>query len=258
MIYSTNLSEHKWSVVFQKDLTVADGGKRSRPTAEGALAGLLRRRVDSLPASVAWRQVWTSHPAVVPHVEVPSGKGQVLIRQRVHVGSRQHRNDEDRTYQMESALRCSIGSRFSSRYTSVVKETSVSWAELKLVTVRPGMPKHRKTDKKIDWYGASGQYLRNVYLSQRHVGRIKSPTCRENTSKDPALAVLDRGALVFMVLLQDFHTPAPNCWTGSIRVDSRPVSRHDAAIIYRVDLDKNRRRFSVAEKTETLTVCFHL
>ena len=89
-------------------------------------------------------------------------------------GSRQHHSDEDRTYQMESALRWSIGSRFSSRYTSVVKETSVSWAELKLVTVRPGMPKHRKTDTETDWYGVSGQYLRDVNLSWRHVRGIES------------------------------------------------------------------------------------
>lgn len=73
-MYSTNLSEHKRSVMFEEDLTVADSSERSGATAEGALAGLLRRGVDSLPASIAWRQVWTSHPAVAPHMEVPSGK----------------------------------------------------------------------------------------------------------------------------------------------------------------------------------------
>lgn len=60
--------------MFEVDLPIADSGKRSRATAEGALARLLRCGVDSLPASIAWRQVWTSHPAVVPHMEVPSGK----------------------------------------------------------------------------------------------------------------------------------------------------------------------------------------
>lgn len=60
--------------MFEVDLTVADSSKRSRAAAEGALAGLLRRGVNSLPAAIACRQVWTSHPAVVPHMEVPSGK----------------------------------------------------------------------------------------------------------------------------------------------------------------------------------------
>lgn len=60
--------------MLEEDLTIADGSERSGATAEGALAGLLRCGVDSLPASVACRQVWTSHPAVVPHVEVPSGQ----------------------------------------------------------------------------------------------------------------------------------------------------------------------------------------
>lgn len=72
---STNLCKHKRGVVFEEDLTVADSGERGGAAAEGALAGLLRCGVDSLPASVAWRQIWTSHPAVGPHVEVPSGNG---------------------------------------------------------------------------------------------------------------------------------------------------------------------------------------
>lgn len=38
-----------------------------------------------------------------------------------------------------------MGLIFSSRYTSVVKETSVSWAELKFVILRVGMPKHLRT-----------------------------------------------------------------------------------------------------------------
>lgn len=61
--------------MFEEDLTVADSGQRGGAAAEGALAGLLRRGVDNLPASVAWRQIWTSRPAVGPHVEVPSGNG---------------------------------------------------------------------------------------------------------------------------------------------------------------------------------------
>lgn len=38
-----------------------------------------------------------------------------------------------------------MGLHFSSRYKSVVKETSVSWAELKFVILRVGMPKHLRT-----------------------------------------------------------------------------------------------------------------
>lgn len=48
-------------------------------------------------------------------------------------------------YQIESLLRLSMGLHFSSRYKSVVKETSVSWAELKFVILRVGMPKHLRT-----------------------------------------------------------------------------------------------------------------
>lgn len=75
----TNLCEHEGRVMFEEDVTIADSGEGSRAAAEGALAGLLGRRVDSLPASVTFRQVGTRHPAVVPHVEVPSGK-QVRVR----------------------------------------------------------------------------------------------------------------------------------------------------------------------------------
>lgn len=57
--------------MFEVDLTITDSSNRGRAAAEGALAGLLRGCVDSLPASHARRQVWTSHPTVVPHVEIP-------------------------------------------------------------------------------------------------------------------------------------------------------------------------------------------
>lgn len=38
--------------MFEVDLAIADSIKRSRATAEGALAGFLRCGVDSLPASI--------------------------------------------------------------------------------------------------------------------------------------------------------------------------------------------------------------
>lgn len=68
----TNLCKHKRGVVFEVDETVADSGERAGTTAESALTGLLRCGINSLPASVTRRQVRASHPAVVPHMEVPS------------------------------------------------------------------------------------------------------------------------------------------------------------------------------------------
>lgn len=38
----------------------------------------------------------------------------------------------------------------------------------------------------------------------------ETPTCGADTSEDPALAILHRDAVVFMVLPQDPNTPAPN------------------------------------------------
>ena len=63
--------------MFEVDLTVADSSERSRATAVGALTGLLRGGINSLPPSVTGRQIWTRHPAVVPHMEVPLGKDKI-------------------------------------------------------------------------------------------------------------------------------------------------------------------------------------
>lgn len=46
-----------------------------------------------------------------------------------------------------------IGSIFSSKYTSVVKETSVSWADWKFVTLRVGIPRHLRTERERKWSG---------------------------------------------------------------------------------------------------------
>lgn len=60
--------------MFEEHLSVADGGDGGRAAAEGALAGLLGGGVYRLPATMTWRQVWTSHPTIVPHVEVPKDR----------------------------------------------------------------------------------------------------------------------------------------------------------------------------------------
>lgn len=70
----THLSKDKRSVVFEVDLAGADGVDRSRAAAEGALARLLGSGVHGLPASIARRQVWPGHPAVIPYVEIPKGR----------------------------------------------------------------------------------------------------------------------------------------------------------------------------------------
>lgn len=56
------------------------------------------------------------------------------------------------THHTESELRELIGSIFSSIYTSVVKETSVSCADWKFVTLRAGIPRHLKTEtENVEW-----------------------------------------------------------------------------------------------------------
>lgn len=57
--------------MFEVDVARADGVNRGRATAEGALACFLGSRVNSLPASMTRWEVWSRHPAVIPHVEVP-------------------------------------------------------------------------------------------------------------------------------------------------------------------------------------------
>ena len=57
--------------MLEVDLAAAQGSQRGGPTAEGALARLLRRGIHRLPASHARGQVRAGHPAVVPYVEIP-------------------------------------------------------------------------------------------------------------------------------------------------------------------------------------------
>lgn len=71
LISSSHLSEDKRRVVLEVDMARADSIDRGGAAAEGALAGFLGSRVDSLPASMTSGQVWSRHPAVIPYVEVP-------------------------------------------------------------------------------------------------------------------------------------------------------------------------------------------
>lgn len=68
--------------------------------------------------------------------------------------------------------------------------------------------------------------------------KLKLFTWSENASKDPALAVLNGGAFLCQVLLQDLHAATPLCWTSSIQVISWPVSLQDTLVIKGVYLDK--------------------
>lgn len=78
---TTYLSEDKWCVMFEVDLAGADGVDRGGAAAKGALTRFLGSRVNSLPASMAGRQVWSRHPAVIPYVEVP--RWDVNLRSRL-------------------------------------------------------------------------------------------------------------------------------------------------------------------------------
>lgn len=57
--------------MFQEHLSVTDGIDGGWATAVCALTGLLGGGVYYLPATITRWQVWTSHPTVVPHMEVP-------------------------------------------------------------------------------------------------------------------------------------------------------------------------------------------
>lgn len=81
---STYLSKDKRRVVFEVDMTGADGADRGWATAEGALARLLGCGVDSLPASVARGQIRSRHPAIIPYVEIPTAEN-VSQLERVHL-----------------------------------------------------------------------------------------------------------------------------------------------------------------------------
>lgn len=75
-------------------------------------------------------------------------------------------------------------------------------------------------------------------IGQIHLIRTEKHTCSECTSEDPALAVSNRLALVFMVFLQDFHTSTPNCRAVSKCIVSWPVSFHNPAVVWRINLER--------------------
>lgn len=77
----TYLSEDKRCVVLQVDLARTDGRDGGGPTAERPLTGFLGCWVNSLPAPHTGWQIRTSHPAVVPHMEVPRESKEVENRQ---------------------------------------------------------------------------------------------------------------------------------------------------------------------------------
>lgn len=65
------LCKYKWCVMLEVNLSIPDSSDWSRATAKYALAGLLRGGIYYLPAPQTLGKVWTGHPAVIPHVEVP-------------------------------------------------------------------------------------------------------------------------------------------------------------------------------------------
>lgn len=79
--FHTHLSEDKRRVVLQVNLACADGCDGGGATAKRPLAGFLGGRVNSLPAPHTGWQIRTSHPAVVPYVEVPGERKEVENRQ---------------------------------------------------------------------------------------------------------------------------------------------------------------------------------
>lgn len=72
--------------MLQVDLAPADGREGGGATAERPLAGFLGGRVNSLPTPHTGRQIRTSHPAVVPHVEVPRKRKEMENRQGSSLG----------------------------------------------------------------------------------------------------------------------------------------------------------------------------
>lgn len=149
-------------------------------------------------------------------------------------------------YQTESLLSSEIGSMFSSKYTSFVKETSVSWAELKFVTLRVGMPKHLRTEKERWWNQRNMEFFGNTkwQLKQHltwqiliiHTNTWCTLTCSGDPWEDPTLPVFDRQSSAFVVLLQNIHTATPCRWGSPICIDTRPIAFQHALVIRRVDL----------------------
>lgn len=70
----TDLSEDKGCVMLEEDLPIPYGIDRGWATTEQPLAGLLRGGVHHLPTPHPRGKVHTSHPAVIPHMEVPTNR----------------------------------------------------------------------------------------------------------------------------------------------------------------------------------------
>lgn len=67
--------------MLQVDLTRADCRNGGGATAERPLTGFLGGRVNNLPTPHTGRQIRPSHPAIIPHVEVPGKRKEVANRQ---------------------------------------------------------------------------------------------------------------------------------------------------------------------------------
>ena len=70
----TDLCEDEGRVMLEEDLSGPHGVDRGGATAKQPLAGLLRGGVHHLPPPHPRGQVHTAHPAVIPHVEVPTDR----------------------------------------------------------------------------------------------------------------------------------------------------------------------------------------
>lgn len=83
-------------------------------------------------------------------------------------------------------------------------------------------------------------YKHRSHIQEKNHNQL---TCSNYSSKNPALAILYRGTVVFMVFLQDFNTSTPNCWRISTWIVSWPVSHQNTMVIKWVDLNQYRKKF---------------
>lgn len=112
---------------------------------------------------------------------------------------------------------------------------------------REGIPRHRSTanqgqceDLGRNGHGTLVSSLPCLALPTHPAkAHHAQGTCVEDTSKDPALAILDWPEARLFPFLEDLHTAIPVPWVPAIWVITAPVSSNHTVVIIAIDLHRN-------------------
>lgn len=165
---------------------------------------------------MSWGEVPSLHPGLHPTVEVPAAvRTRVMMAQDVPAW-------QIVSYHLLSSLLPPELSRLAFSRTSTARFPSTSWAELKFVMTRAGIPRQRST--------ATTRTPAQPWSTNGT--RTPSLTCAGDASKHPALAVFHRPGPGLAPLPEDRNTAGPSTWRNAIREGLGPTtSQHPPVVI---------------------------